>query len=394
MKTAALLGLVCGALSGAAGVHAALAAEAAPGVTLEASATADTWSLLHGGLGPAGASDVRECLDFAVTLDLEALGLWRGALASATFQEAHGRGPTDRHVGDLQYLSNIDARDLDQVGEYWLEQRLGGERLRVKLGKQDCGEEFCVLESARPFINSSFYVMPNIPMPIWPETGLGAVAFARALPWLSVGAGVYDGDPDGASSGFGTAFDGEGGGFQIVEGTLAPSRAPLGLPGGSYKVGLWRHTADVDEITADDPYWIYSQNHGLYVTVDQPLWLEAATAAAEEDAAPQGLSAFFQFGWAPGDRNEIRDYFGGGLVYTGLFAGRDADVIGAGFASAQLCRQLEWMEGLTGETAWELFYQAAVTPWLSVQPDVQYIVRPGGGGANALAAGMRLGVAF
>ena len=31
------------------------------------------------------------------------------------------------------------------------------------------------------------------------------------------------------------------------------------------------------------------------------------------------------------------------------------------------------------ETVLELTYQAAVTPWLTVQPDFQYIFNPGGG---------------
>ncbi len=39
----------------------------------------------------------------------------------------------------------------------------------------------------------------------------------------------------------------------------------------------------------------------------------------------------------------------------------------------------------------ELTYQAQLSPWLSVQPDVQYTVRPGAGLAEPNAAGRRVG---
>jgi porin len=64
--------------------------------------------------------------------------------------------------------------------------------------------------------------------------------------------------------------------------------------------------------------------------------------------------------------------------------------MGVGVASAHLCRQLRWMEGISGETTWEMFYRVQLTPWLAVQPDLQYVVNPGGVGENALAAGLRL----
>ena len=103
----------------------------------------------------------------------------------------------------------------------------------------------------------------------------------------------------------------------------------------------------------------------------------------------QGLGTYFQFAWAPSDRNEIERYYGAGLVYTGLIPGRDEDVIGLGVASAHLSRRLRPLEGKTQETAIELFYKAPLLPWLTVQPDVQYILNPGGDGKDALAVGVR-----
>ena len=37
----------------------------------------------------------------------------------------------------------------------------------------------------------------------------------------------------------------------------------------------------------------------------------------------------------------------------------------------------------SGETMIEMMYQAQVTPWWMLQPEVQYIIRPGGGVLNS-----------
>ncbi|MBV1901189.1 MAG: carbohydrate porin [Kordiimonadaceae bacterium] len=41
------------------------------------------------------------------------------------------------------------------------------------------------------------------------------------------------------------------------------------------------------------------------------------------------------------------------------------------------------------ETALELTYQVEATPWLSLQPDVQYIINPLEGVKNTLTIGLR-----
>ena len=79
----------------------------------------------------------------------------------------------------------------------------------------------------------------------------------------------------------------------------------------------------------------------------------------------------------------------GDIVYRGLISCRDEDVIGAGVAWARLNRS-----GTLQETAIELFYKARITPWMSLQPDLQYIVSPSGIHRDALAVGLGFEVAF
>ena len=73
----------------------------------------------------------------------------------------------------------------------------------------------------------------------------------------------------------------------------------------------------------------------------------------------------------------------------GLIPGREEDNIGC---SVIISRPTT--KGLTNETDFELFYQASVTPWLTVQPDIQYFNNPAGDGRNALAIGLRSTITF
>ena len=97
----------------------------------------------------------------------------------------------------------------------------------------------------------------------------------------------------------------------------------------------------------------------------------------------------------------------GGLVYRGPIPGRANDV--AGFAvsygsfSSDL-RESQRSDRRTGvattiqdyELVLEWSYSVQVARWLAVQPDVQYIVKPGGSSAtpNALVVGMQIAVNF
>jgi porin len=55
-----------------------------------------------------------------------------------------------------------------------------------------------------------------------------------------------------------------------------------------------------------------------------------------------------------------------------------------------------YLAGQTYELVLEWTYALAVTPWLTVQPDIQYIIHPGGRSSvpNALVVGVQLSFQF
>ncbi len=353
------------------------------GIDIEMVYTGETFSNLRGGLNTSGASEYRSNFDMTLTADAEKFGLRPGSIFIYT-QLGHGMGITEKHVGDAQTLSNLDACNFFQVSEYWIEQLFFDRQLRIKVGKQDSNIDFVAVDYGEDFIGSSFAVIPTIPMPTFCDPGLGVAAFWEPEDWISLGAGYYEGDPKGSTSGFNTAFGNHGGSFTIGELALKTSfGAQKDLPG-TYRFGGWYHSSDFEEVGDDADTDVFAGNHGFYLAFDQMLY-------HEQNDSDQGLGTFFQFGWAPENRNEIDRYFGIGLSYVGLLTGRDEDITGIGLAQALWSNR---MDDVTRETAIELFYKAQLTEFMSIQPDIQYIANPSGNGDDALAFGVRFEIVF
>ena len=103
------------------------------------------------------------------------------------------------------------------------------------------------------------------------------------------------------------------------------------------------------------------------------------------------MDLYFQLSWAPPERNDVALWVGGGLMYTGPIPGRPGDLAGFTTISAGPTNRLP---GLRSEVVLEWFYRIQAVGWMTVQPDVQYFIHPGGDGRNALVVGARTAVEF
>lgn len=92
----------------------------------------------------------------------------------------------------------------------------------------------------------------------------------------------------------------------------------------------------------------------------------------------------------------------GGAVYTGLIPGRkeDATIFGVAYGNFSPNYATQQSEEGGGFPTYELVYEAAyricLTPEAYIQPDLQWIINPGGTGTipNALVLGAQIGVSF
>lgn len=354
-------------------------------LTAEAIYTGEVFTNTRGGLNTNRATRYRGNLDLTLNGDLEELFGIPGASFFVYGGSVHGESLSIRDLGDWQLASNIDPFphvQLTQLHEAWWRQEFWDGRLYFKLGRQDANADFGFADLGGDFVNSSFVTMPTIPLNVWPAQSLGASGFLNVTDNLTVGAGVYESNK--FTLYWGDAVPGERG---VMAMSHVEWRTQVGseqqLPG-TWRVGAWLDTSDWGEITTAPGGRVFGNNYGFWFCGDQMLWKEQADSEDE-----QGLGAFFEFGWAPGDRNYVDEYYGAGLVYRGALPGRDQDTLGVGVADVRFGQQTFDRDGYDYETAIELFYKAQITDFISLQPDVQYIANPGGYGRDSVFAGVR-----
>jgi porin len=325
-------------------------------------------------------------------VDLEkALG-WQGAIFHANAYQIHGQGLSSHNLGNLVSVSNIEARHATQLFSLWVQQSLFDDTLSLRAGQIAADDEFFVSQYAPLFINSTFgwpaIMGINLPDggPAYPMARLGLRARVALSPRLTLAAAVFNGDPRTDPSGVDVHLSGDP--FVISE--MAYAMTMFEMPG-SMKLGSWFHGGrfndqrfDATHVPLADPAAGIAAQHrgdyGGYFILDQLLW-----RAGGGDA---GLGSFFRIGGGPNDRNLIELHMDGGLTLAAPF-GRANDTLGIGLSYEQvgasrkdLAADYRRLTGLAPapdfESALEVSYQAQVASWWIVQPDVQWIIHPGG----------------
>jgi porin len=352
----------------------------------------------------AGAADAE------LTARLGRLVGWHGASIFVFALHTHGNAPSDL-VGDVQGVSSVQAPVGLRLEEAWLQQNLFGNRLSWLVGRYDLNTEFYRLQSGALFVNSSFGMGPELALSgvagpsIFPNTAVGTRIDIKPSPNVVWRAAVLDGVPVGRSGG----ETGSGDGVLIVaEAALLSRPAPAGEPRhrrfrigrgpvrsyrGKLALGTWYYTArfpDLVATLADGTPVQRRGSGGAYLLGDQTVWSGGSRS-------PRALTAFVELGLGDGRVNQIGAYLGAGLTFTAPFPNRAQDALGLAVAAGRNGSHYEQAQTAAGdpaadETALELTYQAQLAAWLTVQPDVQYVIHPGGTAAtrNAVVLGLRI----
>lgn len=352
------------------------------GMTLELTSVDEGFASGGGDQGGESGRSYHGLTDLILSLDTGAAGLWHGGLVVVDLQNTRG-GDISDIVGDLQGVSNIVAPPGTRITEYYLYQELADGSFAFKLGKQDANTDFVVSEGGGEFINSSFGLIPTVPLPTYPAPALGAMVSWQANEWMLLKAGLWDGDPKLGSGCTSSTFDGHGGAVGAADLEIAAFGGTV-LPG-TYRVGVWHHSeVEFATVKKDAAAHETGRASGLYFTVDQGLW-------ERED---RRLAFFAQGGRAESDRSSVSRYLGAGLVLEAPFNGRPNDTIGIGVAHAEVGLPERLEAECTSETVVELTYHFALSGWMTVIPDFQWIHRPSGIDGTDLVAGLRVVTVF
>jgi carbohydrate-selective porin OprB len=150
-----------------------------------------------------------------------------------------------------------------------------------------------------------------------------------------------------------------------------------------------------------------SENYGVVGNFAQYLWVRDESAAAFHSrqhatkarhvGPPVGIGLFARAGWSPEDRNAIAQFYSLGIGgYGMIIPGRDADKWGLGWAGSRMSDDLRDLTGTprSWEHAFEVFYNAALTPALHLSLNGQAIRSAVKGDDTAYTLGARLQMDF
>lgn len=359
----------------------------------DASYTADIISPVDGMEGDARGVFLDD-VSLSGALNLERLMGWRGASLTGYVLSNSGGEPNAR-LGTLEGVSNIEVeRARVRLFELYLTQGFGGGFGDVRVGLIDLNARFYATPSsdlliAPPFgIGSELAATGPAGPSIFPSSALAVEARVAPVEGVYAQVGVFNaragtvGDPDGVDTEF------EDGALLIGE---------LGLTGeeGLLAFGAWAYTEDQDDlrdVRADgspEP----RTSRGAYALVERPL---------NDLEGPRATTAFFRFGLSEGETTPFRGSAQAGFSTQRVFAGRPDSQFALGVHYARLSDDFVDNAAAAGddlessEYGLELTYSDALTPWLTVQPNLQAIANPGGraDADTLIVAGLRIGIAF
>jgi porin len=392
------------------------------GIKIFGNFTFDVWGNTTGGIKTGAV--YTGLMNFGASVDLEKAVGWKGASLNTTWAWFSGRDASADLVGNFLTISNIANFDTLRMFNLWFQQNLFDDKVSIRCGQLTVDSEFLISDYAGLFINSTFGWPPlasmNLPNggPAFPVGALGARIAWNPVDWFTFQTAAFQGNVFAQNvnrHGFRWELNAQNGWTFFNEAQFRWNHRDeeTGLPG-QLKPGVWfqsGQSADALASTTD------SGNAGFYLILDQMLYREPcqpSVAGLTKDGkqqvtgkdsakkSDQGLACFGRIGFTPADRNFINLYFDTGLSYKGLLPGRDDDTLGLAFGYAQLSNGArhsladEGSNPIGAEMVIEFTYQTCVAKWLTVQPDLQYIINPGGATNlnNALVIGARASITF
>jgi porin len=382
------------------------------GVTFSSTFTTDVLGNVSGGMKQGARFDSSTGWD--VNFDLEKFagligtqfhisGLWRA-----------GQNLSKATIGNDLTCSTIFGNEQFRFYFLYLEKDLLDKRLNIRAGRIATGDDFAASPFYGTYVSNAVDGVPiSIPINMFFSVYATATWGARAKYYLNkdfyVLSGIYDGDSAVSRNDmYGFDFS-----LRLKEGLAfaqelayapVPGVGPAGLPG-HYKAGIYYNGAVRRDLYSDINGGSYAVtnlprkkhigDYNLYIHADQMIYREAGTK-------DQGLTPLAVATIGPDNMNKFPFFIMGGLVYKGLVPKRDDDVTGFEIVYAKYSDKIKESQQSVGsspqkyEMMFEFTHKIMITKWMYMQPDLQYIISPGGTGNidDALVLGFQFGLTF
>jgi porin len=352
-------------------------------------------------------------------LDLGKLWGWQGGKFHIDITDRNGRNLTsEAGLGAFQQVQEVYGRGQTwRLTNFFLAQSLLDDRLTLKFGRMNIGGDFAAFScdfQNLTFCGSQPGNLVGSYWTNWPVSVWAGVARLDTSAHTYLQLGVYQVNPNYVDDSYAVRKglrpnnpDGTTGALIPVEFGWSPS--VHGLPG-SYKVGAWYNTSDSRDLMLDQHRQPLGSSevgalqrdgaYGGYINFQQQV---------TGSAGGKGVTVFLNASQADKFTAATDNQVALGMEYKGVFD-RPRDMVGlavgathgnARFANYQRTWNRLHADRATVvndgyEYAAEAFYSWSPLPSVSIRPNLQYVMHPGGASQNdnAVVVGLKTSIAF
>ena len=395
------------------------------GIDIKADYVGEMGYNAHGGYNNDKTGRYSDQFGLGVALDLQKLWGWDNTQAKIQLTNRNGQNISNDRIGDPRAGTLSSSQEgygrghMVRLTQFWIQHQMFDNKLDVKLGYFGEGEDFNTFPC--DFQNLSFcgsqvgnYVNTWYN---WPVSQAAIRVKYNITPELYAQIGAYNQNPSQLEHGNGFKLSGSGTKGTVIPVELVWSPKVNNLPG-EYRVGYYKSAADAPDVREDvnggdavlsgADFRTRSSKKGYWFVAQQQL-------TTHNGDASRGLNIAANATFHDTETNLVDNYQSLMLVYKGPFDARPKDDVGIGAArlhvNNDVKRNSELLNAANGvsdydnplytpiretEYNFELNYGFHVTNWLTVRPNLQYVVQPGGVDKvdNALVAGLKIQSTF
>jgi len=328
-----------------------------------------------------GGQKILNNVNLNILLDGNKLVNIQGLSALFSVLQTNGSQPSRTLTGAVQRIDDMETerRGLE-VYQAWLQQEFFGGGVSALAGVYDATNEFYSTTASDILINNAYGFGTELAATgrkgeaIFPTSAAAARLRLQPTKQLYLQAAVMDGINSAPETRQPIRLNGNSSALVIGEGgyvkmTDAVETAKIAF-------GAWRYTDQVKSIFQDQDKTAAYISGGEYSLAEGYIFRKPGSS--------RGLMAFVRMGIADREVDRFNYSFSAGLDFKGILKTRAKSELALSIADAHLSpvyREALNAQGIasnSGETALELTYRDYLRPWVSLQPDLQYIINPDG----------------
>ncbi|HEX3727392.1 MAG TPA: carbohydrate porin [Pirellulales bacterium] len=352
-------------------------------------------------------------LNLAIDIDLQKLAGWNQLTIHANVFQIHGQGLSRGNLQNYLVVSGIEALPTSRLYEAYFEKKWGNNQVSLKAGQLAVDSEFFNTKYTDELTNASMGwpaitsldLLSGGPSP--PLAAVGARLLVNIGSSWSVLGGIFDGNQAGPGANDPQERDRYGLNFRVNDPPLLLGQIVYswnnkkGDPNlaGSFKLGGWQNFGAYNDLrfssngvslassVAAQPAMLHG-DAGLWAIFEQKLY-------RVPNSDDRGVGVFARLSASPSPASIIDLYADAGVEFIGLSDARPDDKFGIAADYAHVAPRARALDAdfVALNPAWPrrtfeglvtAAYQYQVRDGWTVQPNLQYIIRPGGGATDPL----------